>query len=145
MTTGSEILRDSVSNPSSRVGSGKCSGVGCSSDFSELAADCDKSPAQRVSPAFTFAIPEAFLDEKTKKIPDRKGNVSGADIARIALSVSDKRSRGSRDQHDSPIVSQREHAASLGETEKCRSLAIVAVCIPLAIGVAFAAGLVLLL
>lgn len=142
MTTDSEILRDSVSNPSSRIGSGKCSGVGCSSGFSELAADGDESPAQRVSLAFTFALPEADIDEKAKKIPDRKGNVSGADIARIALSVSDKRSRSSHGQLVSQIVTERKHEASLSETKRYRSLAIVATVAAIAI-VATVAALLL--
>lgn len=144
MAADSEILRDNASNSSSWIRSEECSGIGSSSGFSERPAEGDKSSARCVSPAFTFAFPKTLLNEKLKKEPDWKGNISGADIARIALSVSDGRSRSPQVQRDLPIDLDRGNAGSLSKAKKRRFLLIVAVCAAAAI-VAFAIAVALLL
>lgn len=144
MAADSEILRENASNSSFRIRSEECSGIDSSSGFQERPDEGDKSSARCVSPAFTFAFPKNPLNEKLKKEPDWKGSISGADIARIALSVSDGRSRSPQVQHDLPIDPDEGNAGSLSKAKKSRFLLIVAVCAVAAI-VAFAIAVALLL
>ncbi len=135
-----EILRDGAPGSVSRISSEKYSDSGFSAGG---VVDGGASP-QQASPVFTFTFRKASCRGKAEKASGREKLISGADVARIALSVSEKRNQVLQARHVLPTDFDEESVNRISELEKIQARLVPIAAATIAI-IAAAVVIVLLL